>query len=270
MPFTLSHAAAVLPFRKLNPIWPALVMGSFAPDLQYFILISDEDRSGHHFPGIVFVTLPLALLVLWLFEWCVKGPAIELLPAALQNRLQDKVKPLSFRGWGRFASIVMWMVIGIATHLLWDQFTHGNSWVSEHLGFLRETAPVPFHSPMLVVKLLQHGSSLLGLLAVVAWLAVWYRKTRPVPDGNLRHLSPVRKGTIVCTMAVIAVFAGYPLAILRLADHYFPITRVFFVVTMFEAITLVFCTLVLIYGLACTIGARVRHVPAAQLDQHGG
>src|SRR5271167_2744662 len=98
MPFTSSHAAAALPFRKLKPVWPALVIGTFAPDLQYFVWVSDEDRSGHHFPEVALVTLPVALLVLWALEWIVKGPAIELLPSGWQRRLQDKVKPLSF--WG--------------------------------------------------------------------------------------------------------------------------------------------------------------------------
>src|SRR5271157_1443718 len=107
MPFTLSHAAAALPFRKLKPVWPALVIGTFAPDLQYFIWISDEDRSGHHFPGVFLLALPLALLLLWVFERIVKGPVIELLPSRVHRRLQDKVGPMSFRGWARFGSIVL-------------------------------------------------------------------------------------------------------------------------------------------------------------------
>ncbi len=98
MPFTLSHAAASLPFRRFKPVWPALVIGTFAPDLQYFVLISDEDRSGHHYPQVLLYTIPFALLVLWIFERVVKGPAIELLPSALQRRLKDKLEPLSFRG----------------------------------------------------------------------------------------------------------------------------------------------------------------------------
>ena len=77
-------------------------------------------------------TLPFALLVLWVFEWCVKGPVIELLPSGLQRRLQDTVEPLSFKGWGRFAAIVMWIAIGIATHVLWDQFTHYHTWMTAH------------------------------------------------------------------------------------------------------------------------------------------
>ena len=81
MPFTLSHAAAALPFRKFKPVWPALVIGTFAPDLQYFIWISDEDRSGHHFPGIVLLSrFPWRCCCCGCSRRFVKGPAIELLP----------------------------------------------------------------------------------------------------------------------------------------------------------------------------------------------
>jgi len=72
MPFTLSHAAAALPFRKFKPVWPALVIGTFGPDLQYFVSISDEDRSGHHFPQALLFTLPFAVVVLWVFECALK------------------------------------------------------------------------------------------------------------------------------------------------------------------------------------------------------
>ena len=112
MPFTLSHAAASLLFCRLKPVWPALVIGTFAPDLQYFVLISDENRSGHHFPEILLFTLPFALLVLWLFEWIVKAPVIALIPSSVQRRLQDKIAPLSFSGWRQFGSIVLWIAVG--------------------------------------------------------------------------------------------------------------------------------------------------------------
>src|SRR5664279_2985702 len=157
MPFTLSHAAAALPFGKFKPIWPALVIGTFAPDLQYFIWISDEDRSGHHFPGIVLMSIPLALLLLWLFEWCVKGPVIELLPDSVQRRLQDKVQPLSFWGWQQFASVVLWIAIGIATHVCWDQLTHAQTWMTAHSGVLRHTVTVPFQGSMKMNQILQHA-----------------------------------------------------------------------------------------------------------------
>ncbi|HEY4960096.1 MAG TPA: DUF4184 family protein [Terriglobales bacterium] len=266
MPFTLSHAAAALPFGKFKPIWPALVIGTFAPDLQYFIWISDEDRSGHHFPGVLLFSLPLALLLLWLFEWCVKGAVIELLPDAVERRLQDKVRPLSFWGWRRLAAIVMWIVIGIATHVFWDWFTHGRTWITARWAVFTEKVPVPFHSPMAVAKILQHGSTVVGLLVLAAWCVAWYRRTPPMPRADVRQLSSSRKVTVVFILVVVAVLAGYPLAIYRLADHPLPLNPLLFIVTVFEATTLIFCVQVLIYGLARSYTARSRRIPVVRLN----
>jgi hypothetical protein len=269
MPFTLSHAAAALPFRRFKPVWPALVMGTFAPDLQYFIWISDEDRSGHHFPQAVFYTLPLALLVLWVFEWCVKGPAIGLLPSGLQCRLHDKVEPLSFKGWGQFASILLWIAVGIATHVTWDQFTHHHTWMNSHWGVLQYMVPLPFHDPVALPKVLQHVSTIIGFVVVVAWCVLWYRRTTPVPETSLPQLASLRKLVVVATMAVIAVVVGYPLAIEKLSDHSPPISTQYFIVTAFESITLIYCLQVLIYSAARVLSARLRRVPIAQADEPG-
>ena len=65
MPFTVSHAAAVLPFRKLNLVWSAFIIGSMAPDFPYIVGNTDYRAIGHHFPGIIEFTLPAALLALW-------------------------------------------------------------------------------------------------------------------------------------------------------------------------------------------------------------
>ena len=267
MPFTLSHAAAALPFRGVKPVWPALVIGTFAPDLQYFIWISDEDRSGHHFPGILLLSIPLALLLLWLFERFVKGPVIELLPDAVQRRLQDKLQPLAFWGWRRFTAIVLWIAVGIATHVLWDQFTHSHTWVTAHWALLQQMVSVPFHGPVRMTKLLQHGSTVLGILVLTAWFGAWYRRTKSDARASLRPISPLRKVTIVFTMAAIALLAGYPLAIFLVADRDLQLSRLVFIVTVFEVVTLVFCTLVLIYGLARTFLTRGHRTPAAQLDR---
>ena len=266
MPFTLSHAAAALPFRKLKPIWPALVIGTFAPDFQYFITISDEDRSGHHFPDVLLITLPVALLVLWVFEWIVKGPMIELLPSGLQRRLHAKAKPLSFWGWKRFGSIVLWIAVGIATHILWDEFTHPYSLVAQYLSLLRLIVPVPFRYPRTVAKILQDSSTILGLLALCVWLAAWYRRTAPVPKGALREFSPYVKATVLLTMIAIALVAGYRYALYTMGNQEVITSTLSMLVTVFEAITLVFCIQVLIYGLALTIGARIRRLPTTQPD----
>jgi hypothetical protein len=267
MPFTLSHAAAALPFRKLKPVWPALVIGTFAPDLQYFIWVSEEDRSGHHFPEVLLLTLPLALLLLWVFEQWVKRPMVELLPSTVQRRLQDKLQPLPFRGWKRFVSIVLWIAVGIITHVFWDSFTHGHDWMVEHFIVLRTRVPFPFRYPVPLYKLFQYGSTTLGLLALITWFAAWYRRTTPVPKATLHEFTTFRKLATLFSISIISVLAGYPYAILRLADHEPPINPLFFAVTVFEAITLIFCVQVLIYSLVRTCITRSQRTPAIKMDE---
>ncbi len=267
MPFTLSHAAAALPFRRLKPIWSALVVGTFAPDLQYFIWISDEDHSGHHFPGVLLFALPLAVLVLWVFEWIVKGPVIELLPSGLQRRLQDKVDPLSFFSWRSLGSIVLWITVGIATHLIWDQFTHSRTTLASHLSLLRAMVPVPFLHPMSVTKILQHASTLVGLLILSVWFVAWYLRTAPVPKAQMHEFSPFVKVTVVFAMIMVALLAGYPYAIVTLSSHELPISLSYWAATVFEAVTLVFCIELFLYGLTRTFAARSRRLPAVQLDE---
>ena len=64
MPFTVSHAAAALPFRRARLVTSALVVGTMAPDFEYFLPLKTHDTFGHTFPGILVLTLPVALLVL--------------------------------------------------------------------------------------------------------------------------------------------------------------------------------------------------------------
>ena len=268
MPFTLSHAAAALPFGKFKPIWPALVIGTFAPDLQYFIWISDEDRSGHHFPGVFLLSIPLAIAMLWLFEWCVKRPIVELLPSGVQRRLQDKLRPLSFWGWRQFASIVLWIIIGIATHLVWDQFTHSNSRLAAHWSLLRTTVvTLPFLYPQSAARALQNVSTIAGLLILGVWFVAWYRRTPPVPASQMRELSPFVKVAVVFAIIVIALFAGYPYALFTLSDHEGPISHSYLVATVFEAVTLMFCIELLLYGTVLTFAARSRSLRLTQIDE---
>ncbi len=267
MPFTLSHAAAALPFGKFKPIWPALVIGTFAPDLQYFIWISDEDRSGHHFPGVFLLSIPIAILMLCLFEWCVKSPIVELLPTGVQRRLQDRLRPLSFWGWRQFASIVLWIVIGIATHLVWDQFTHSNSRLAAHWSLLHTTVTLPFLYPQSAARVLQNVSTLGGLMILGMWSVAWYRRTPPAPTSQMRELSPFVKVAVVFAVIVIALLAGYPYAMFTLSDHQGPFSRSYLATTVFEAVTLMFCLELLLYGTVLTFAARSRSLRSVQVDE---
>src|SRR5579862_3010542 len=105
MPFTVSHVAAALPFRRLNLVWSAFVVGSMAPDFPYIVGNTDYRSLGHAFPGVLEFTLPVSILALWVFHVAIKRPASTLLPRGVQQRLQDQLGAFKFGGPARFLAI---------------------------------------------------------------------------------------------------------------------------------------------------------------------
>lgn len=144
MPFTLSHAAAVLPGIRRNGtgrgplLASALVAGSFAPDLTYFADTAipgamEFGQVTHAWWGVftVDVLIAAASVALWLL---LREPLVALLPTAWQGRAHAWVRgarrpPLrgsrSLRDAAWFAGSA---AIGAATHVVWDAFTHHDRW----------------------------------------------------------------------------------------------------------------------------------------------
>jgi hypothetical protein len=86
VPFTLAHPAAVLPLRRYRLPLSALVIGIMAPDFEYFLGLAQLGRSAHTFPGILTLSLPAALVALFVFQGVMKWPVFSLMPRAWQVR----------------------------------------------------------------------------------------------------------------------------------------------------------------------------------------
>ncbi|MEU6704085.1 DUF4184 family protein [Streptomyces wuyuanensis] len=198
MPFTLSHAAAVLPGIRTNGtgrgplVASALVAGSFAPDTTYFAasVLPGWMRFGEvtHGPlGVVTVDVVIAagLVGLWLM---VREPLLALLPQRLQARAHALVRGGAAPRERTRASLALWFsvsaAIGAATHVVWDAFTHFDRWGTRVLPVLAESvAGFPLYTYT------QYGSSILALIAL-GWFtsAAWRRTegvTGPVPVPRL-------------------------------------------------------------------------------------
>lgn len=206
VPFTLAHAAAALPFRRWRLIPSALVIGTFAPDFEYLLRLSPRGHFGHTLIGSFFLTLPLALLVLWIFHAFVKRPTALLLPETIQRRLQDHLGEFRFGGATRFLRIIASILLGIATHLLWDSFTHSTTWPYRHWSVLRQPFVFPIAGHIPLYKLLQHGSTIVGLAILSFWLARWYRTTQPSAD--LRTSLPAGRKAIVIAVVMTVALVG--------------------------------------------------------------
>ena len=181
MPFTLSHAAAALPFRRSRLVPSALVIGTFAPDLEYFIRLTPGGGWGHTMAGMFGMDLPLGLGALWLFHRLVKLPLANLLPDSVRARLTDELARFRFGPLGRFLLIVVSLLIGIATHLVWDGFTHPQYWIVRHWALLRRVHHYPVLGWESNSSILQAISSLGGLALLAVWCVFWHRRTAPDP-----------------------------------------------------------------------------------------
>lgn len=189
MPFTLSHAAAVLPAVRRDgtgrgPLLPAvLVAGSFAPDMTYYaanILPGGMEFGAvtHAFSGVVTVDVLIswALVGLWLI---VREPLLALLPRGRQGRPAALLRCGAPRARARPVTAVRWYVsavLGALTHVVWDAFTHHGRWGTRLLPAIGRgrVAGMPLFS------WLQYGSSVAGAV-VIAVFAV--RALRCAPGG---------------------------------------------------------------------------------------
>jgi hypothetical protein len=182
VPFTISHAAAVLPLQRITrsrvPL-AALMIGSMAPDFAYFLPVSVARTSTHDFDGLFLFCWPVGLAVWLLFVKVLERPTIELLPAAWRERVPRSL-PVTPRA---LLLASLGVIIGAMTHIAWDAFTHRHTPVSDLFPILG-TEVFSFRGRTLYVyMMLQVLSSVVGLLALAWW------------GYNLRHAPPRARPT---------------------------------------------------------------------------
>ncbi|WP_424184692.1 DUF4184 family protein [Actinokineospora sp. G85] len=176
MPFTLAHAAAVLPLLRTRLTPSALVVGSMAPDLVYFALLRPVGGRFTHGPvGLLVLGLPLAVLVLVLWHAFTVHAFLAVAPAAVRARV-GPVAPAPRPGVRVLASIL----VGAVTHLLWDAFTHHDGYVVGWGPWLREDV---WPTGLPAYEVLQLGGSAGGLAVLAWWGALWVRRTEPGVAG---------------------------------------------------------------------------------------
>lgn len=208
VPFTLAHPAAAVPFRRLGLVLSALVVGAIAPDLEYFIWLQPHSRFGHAMPGVLLITFPAAFLALWLFHACVKRGLAALLPIAAQRRLQPYLGSFAFGGGRRFALIAASIAVGIATHLLWDMFTHRDTIAYQHWMWLQTMIALPEVGTRPVYKVLQYSSSLFGCLLLAAWLWRWWLRPPASATPVCAEWAAGKRTAILTAMVLLPFLCG--------------------------------------------------------------
>jgi hypothetical protein len=237
LPFTLAHPAAVLPFRRVL-VFSALIVGSLSPDFHYFFDLGPRGHFSHSIRGAFLFALPVSLVVLWVFHTVMKAPMIALTPQRHQEKLFRFATPFRWLPASRFAMILFSLMIGIATHLLWDSITHERGLVVRSFANLRAPALEELGSQRPLYNLLQHASTLLGLAVLAAWYWKWYRGAPVQTVPSFLRMSRRTRASI--TTAVLAGAASAAIifaSIVFKGWHYLHSRAVATAVTTFMSLT---------------------------------
>jgi len=158
--------------------------------------------------GAFYICLPSALAVLWLFQRVLKLPLISLAPNSLQPRLVRFAEPFRFGPAKRFGWILVSLLLGIFSHLLWDSFTHGRGYMAQHLALLPTEPLAQYGIYRPLYNLLQHLSSLVGVGILVTAYYRWSERAQAQPIPEMLKLSPRIKSVSLAAIGTGAAILG--------------------------------------------------------------
>lgn len=198
MPFTPSHAVIALPFIRTPLVPAAIAIGAMAPDLPLFVRGLPLHYGVTHDLVWLPATVLLALVLLLVWRSVLRPAARELSPGRLASRLPAVWDRGALEGaretlaltrvdsdgsgarwrvrWTGILLLVLSLVIGVVSHIVWDLFTHEGRGGVAAIPALAEQ-----WGPLLGLKWLQHSSSVVGLAIIGVWGVLWLRRADAAP-----------------------------------------------------------------------------------------
>ncbi len=213
MPYTLSHAAAVLPFSRYLArlrVLSATLIGSMVPDFGHLMPIYPPRMATHSALSLVTFSLPWGLFLYWIFQLLMKRPLLSLLPDHAYMRWRPFAAPAAWNSPLQWLLAAAGILVGAVTHLVWDGFTHEGARGMRMMPELDDWAFELHGHHLMGARLMQDGSSLVGLAVVIALVTYALRRGRP-QVATPRALSAVERRTwalafMVVTFALTAAF----------------------------------------------------------------
>lgn len=175
MPFTFAHPAIVLPLAKLPKRWSSttgLIIGSLSPDFEYFLRMQTSSEHSHTIPGIFYFSLPISMVVAFIFHQVIRNPLINHLPEELYQRFY-RFKSFNWTEYVRkhFVTVAVSIIVGALSHIFWDSFTFSEGYFAR-LFNLHHFSVYDYPS----FRIVQHGGTVIGF-AFMAWVIFKMEKT---------------------------------------------------------------------------------------------
>jgi hypothetical protein len=207
MPFTISHAAVVLPFSRLLARWrllSAVVIGAMVPDFGLFFPWRVHRFESHSVEGLFAFCLPVGLFAYWTFQYLIKTPVLEVLPQGAYARWHPFSSPAEIARLRQWILAALGVLAGAVTHLGWDAFTHEGARGVRLIPWLEDPIVEIGNHHVAGVRLLQDGSSLIGLAIVLGFVGYGLRRGRAQPSER-RWLRPAERRAWVLAYVLAAV-----------------------------------------------------------------
>jgi len=166
MPFTFAHPAIVLPLKNKYFSLTGLIIGALLPDFEYFIRMNVISNYSHTILGVFLFNLPLGIIFCFIFHNIIRYNLFFNLPYYLRSRLSV----YNNFNWNKYflknyILIIISLLIGSFSHLLWDSFTHINGYFVELFNY-SECYITISNLSIPVYKILQHFSTIIGCLII--------------------------------------------------------------------------------------------------------
>lgn len=210
MPFTPSHAVLALPFIRTPLVPAAIAIGAMTPDLPLFLLGFGVSYGFTHAYANVLWTVVIAFGLFLVWRVVLRPAASALSPSWLSRRLPSHWDESAADaaseavGIGQRRSyvplLILSLLLGVISHILWDGFTHAGRLGIEVLPALSE-----HWGPLQGFKWLQHGSSVVGLVIIGIWAVL--RLRRSALHGERERILP-RWGRTVWWMSLPAILVA--------------------------------------------------------------
>lgn len=210
MPFTLAHPAAVvfLKNKKLNIT--ALILGSMAPDFLYFINFRPYGNLGHKLLGFFLLNLPLCFLLAYVFHNIIKSQLISNLPNPFDKwYFYLREKKFSLNSLKEVIVFIYSAILGMATHVLWDAFTHNSGFFVEKIPYLREKILFLGEYEIYRYKFFQHGSTLIGIFIIVFFLYILKDSRKIVFIKRISFKKKIKYYFSISIIMFLVVFFSY-------------------------------------------------------------
>ena len=208
MPLTLSHPAAVLPLRRLGLPASVMVIASMVPDVPLFLGSSAGYSATHRWTGVVTIDLLLTGGVVAVWFVVMRDALVDLAPDPVRLRVPPRAR-LDRR---QLLLLPAAAVIGSATHVLWDAFTHPGRWGVRQVTWLQDD-----HAGLAGHAWAQYVSGVVGLAIVAAAVVAHLRSSAPTAvDLPARRLPAASLPVVVGLAAAAGVVSALRTAPARL------------------------------------------------------